>query len=95
MERGNRLTKSMSAAASRHASPSPSLSHSPSSGTANRRVAKLNLYLMRSARTSNEQLHRGLDGSSGTPNKPTIIKRWDGNRRMTVKWDSLRRVGIP
>ena len=87
MERGNRLTKSMSVAATRHASPSPS----PSIRTANRRVAKLNLYLMKSARTSSEQLHRGLDGSSGTP-KSTIIKRWDGNRRMTVKWDSLRRV---
>ena len=75
----------MSAAASRNTSPSPSLA------TANRRVAKLNLYLQRSARTSTEQLHRGVDAISVYP-KPTSIKRWDGNQRMTVKWDSLRRV---
>lgn len=85
MERGNRLTKSMSAAASRNTSPSPS------PGTANRRVAKLNLYLSRSARTSTEQLHRGADASLAIP-KSTCIRRWDGNGRMTVKWDSLRRA---
>lgn len=85
MERGNRLTKSMSAAASRNTSPSPS------PGTANRRVAKLNLYLSRSARASSEQLHRGADASLAIP-KSTCIRRWDGNGRMTVKWDSLRRA---
>lgn len=87
MERGNKLTKSMSAAASRNTSPSPS----PSPITQNRRVAKLNLYLQRSAKISTEQLHRGADASSVSP-KSTLVKRWDGNRRMTVKWDSLRRV---
>ena len=88
MERGNKLTKSMSAAASRNTSPSPS----PSPITANRRVAKLNLYLQRSAKASTEQLYRGADATSVSP-KSTLIKRWDGNRRTTVKWDSLRRVG--
>ncbi|CAD6593612.1 MAG: hypothetical protein ASARMPREDX12_007352 [Alectoria sarmentosa] len=86
MERGNKLTKSMSAAVSRNTSPSPS----PSPITQNRRVAKLNLYLQRSAKISTEQLHRGADASSVSP-KSTFVKRWDGNRRMTLKWDSLRR----
>lgn len=88
MERGNKLTKSMSAAASRNSSPSPSPSPSPIA--TNRRVAKLNLYLQRSAKTSTEHLHPGADVSSVSP-KSTLIKRWDGNRRMTVRWDSLRR----
>ena len=87
MERSNKLTKSMSAAASRNTSPSPS----PSRGAANRRVAKLDLYLQRSARNSKEKLHHRVDADSGT-SKSTHVRRWDGNRRMTLKWDSLRRV---
>ena len=88
MERCNKLTKSMSAAASRNTSPSPSTSASAT--TANRRVARLNLYLQKSAK-STDKLQRGTDASSLSP-RSTFIKRWDGNQRMTSKWDSLRRV---
>ena len=78
-DRGNKLTK-----------PSPSSRGVSPAGT-NRRVAKLNLYLQRSAKISVEQLQRTADPVQATP-RNTDIRRWDGNRRTTIKWDSVRRV---
>ena len=79
-ERGNRLSKAMS----------PQRTGSPSNP--NRRVAKLNLYLQRARQGSSDHLHP--IASEIKPNSPrnTDIKRWDGNRRVTIKWDSMRRV---
>lgn len=78
-DRGNKLTK-----------PSPSSRGVSPAGT-NRRVAKLNLYLQRSAKISVEQLQRTADPVRAT-SRNTDIRRWDGNRRTTIKWDSVRRV---
>ncbi|KAK4692740.1 hypothetical protein P7C71_g4522, partial [Lecanoromycetidae sp. Uapishka_2] len=79
-ERGNKLTKANPT--SRGVSPA---------GT-NRRVAKLNLYLQRSAKNSVEQLPIQQNAETApTASRNSDIKRWDGNRRMTIKWDSVRR----
>lgn len=78
-ERSNKLTKS--SPASRSSSPSH----------ANRRVAKLNMYLSKSAKNSTDQLQRTASVAPEFP-RSTNIRRWDGNRRMTIKWDSIRRV---
>ena len=69
---------------------SPQRTGSPSNP--NRRVAKLNLYLQRARQSSSD--HLPTINSGIKPNSPrnTDIKRWDGNRRVTIKWDSMRRV---
>ena len=82
-ERNSRLTKSNPG--SRNQSPC----------TNNRRVAKLNMYLSR--RSSSDQLHRPSTAGNAEPPeyasfKHTDIKRWDGNKRMTVKWNCIRKV---
>lgn len=79
LERSGKFTKSSSA--SRNASPS----------TPSRRIAKLNLYLSKAASKSSDQLKTA---SEPLPDSPRVssIRRWDGNQRTTVQWDSVRRV---
>ena len=80
-DRGSKLVKPMPS--SRIASPA---------GT-NKRVAKLNLYLQRSAKSSVENLHKVADPIS-IPPRTSDVKRWEGNRRVTTKWDFVRRVSL-
>ena len=78
-ERPGKLNKSNTA--SRNASP----------GYPNRRIAKLNMYLSKSAKNSSDQLHCPST-TIPIPPRVTCVRRWDGNRRTTIKWDSVRRV---
>ena len=68
-----------------------SRSSSPAPG--NRRIAKLNMYLSKSQRGSATNLS-GFMEPLAAPSQIREIKRWDGNRRLSAKWDSVRRVRI-
>ncbi|KAL8949209.1 MAG: hypothetical protein Q9222_004659 [Ikaeria aurantiellina] len=68
-------------------------SRSNSPGAPSRRIQKLNSYLSKMASHSSDNLHT----ASVTFTKPiepmrnTSIRRWDGTRRTTTNWDSIRR----
>lgn len=69
-------------------------SRSNSPGAPSRRVQKLNSYLSKMASRSTDNLQKGAT-TSDTPLEPirtTNIRRWDGTRRTTTNWDSVRRV---
>ena len=66
-------------------------SRSCSPAAPNRRIAKLNMYLARSAASSNQDLHRRMDIVTYPP-RTLCVKRWDGNSRTVTKWDSIRKV---
>ena len=73
---------SASRSGSRSGSPAPS-----------RRVAKLNMYLARSAATSTPDLRSTADAVVNPP-QSFNVKRWDGNCRTTMNWDSIRKVSM-
>ena len=79
IERPAKLTKS-----------NPS-SRSCSPAVGNRRIARLNSYLSRSSRTSISNMISTIEPIPNLPHSREV-KRWDGNGRMTMKWDSVRRV---
>ncbi|KAL8761603.1 MAG: hypothetical protein Q9184_002278 [Pyrenodesmia sp. 2 TL-2023] len=68
-------------------------SRSNSPGAPSRRVQKLNSYLSKMASRSTDNLQR----VAPTPDNPlepirmTNIRRWDGTRRTTTNWDSIRK----
>lgn len=64
------------------------------SPTQRRRASLKELYSMKGGHRSSPQLSRG-NGSAATirnPARAAKIKRWDGKRRTTTIWDSLRHV---
>lgn len=64
------------------------------SPTQRRRASLKELYSMKGGHRSSPQLSRG-NGSAATirnPARASKIKRWDGKRRTTTVWDSLRHV---
>lgn len=72
-------------------------SRSNSPGTPSRRIQKLNSYLSKMANNSTENLNRASEPMTGPPpvyepTRTTSIRRWDGARRTTTNWDSIRRV---
>ncbi|KAL9129275.1 MAG: hypothetical protein Q9217_002222 [Psora testacea] len=77
-ERPAKLTKSNPA----------SRSCSPAVG--NGRIAKLNLYLSKYVKNSTSSISPSTDPVLASPHTREV-KRWDGNSRMTVKWDSVRK----
>ena len=73
-------------------------SRSNSPGAPSRRIQKLNSYLSKMGSTSTENLSRPSEPVKA-PMKPmiepvraTMTRRWDGARRTTTNWDSIRRV---
>ncbi|KAL8753840.1 MAG: hypothetical protein Q9199_004749 [Rusavskia elegans] len=71
-------------------------SRSNSPGTPSRRIQKLNSYLSKMANNSTENLNRASEPMTAPPpvyqpTRTTSIRRWDGARRTTTNWDSIRR----
>ncbi|KAL8842536.1 MAG: hypothetical protein Q9170_000490 [Blastenia crenularia] len=68
-------------------------SRSNSPGAPSRRIQKLNSYLSKLASKSSENLLRTTAPLDNTmePIHTTNIRRWDGARRTTTNWDSIRR----
>ena len=69
-------------------------SRSSSPSASSRRVQKLNSYLSKIASKSAENLSRAAESSDESMEllRKTNIRRWDGTRRTTTNWDSIRRV---
>lgn len=72
-------------------------SRSNSPGAPSRRIQKLNSYLSKMANNSAENLNRASEPMTKPPpvyepTRTASIRRWDGTRRTTTKWDSIRRV---
>lgn len=72
-------------------------SRSNSPGAPSRRIQKLNSYLSKMASNSTDNLSRLTEAMSKPaapvePIRTTSIRRWDGSRRTTTNWDSIRRV---
>ncbi|KAL8911271.1 MAG: hypothetical protein Q9172_007697, partial [Xanthocarpia lactea] len=79
-----------------HISRSMPGSRSNSPGAPSRRIQKLNSYLSKMAMNSTENLNRTSEPLSMPaplfePTRATSIRRWDGARRTTTNWDSIRR----
>ncbi|CAL8575188.1 hypothetical protein XPA_001128 [Xanthoria parietina] len=71
-------------------------SRSNSPGAPSRRIQKLNSYLSKMANNSAENLNRPSEPMTQPPpvyepTRTASIRRWDGARRTTTKWDSIRR----
>ena len=73
------------------ARPSIAGSRSSSQGSLGTLSSKVDLYSLSSWSKSSHQLH-GATSMIGSSFRGTSTKRWDGNRRTTTNWDSLRRV---
>ena len=70
-------------------------SRSCSPAVHNRRIAKLDQYMAKSLkRNSVTTLNQSSEHNPHALSSHSIkeVKWWDGNQRMTVKWDSIRRV---
>lgn len=69
-------------------------SRSNSPGAPSRRVQKLNSYLSKMASRSTDNLQKAAPTLDNPlePIRTTNIRRWDGTRRTTTNWDSIRRV---
>lgn len=75
-------------------------SRSSSPASSSRRVQKLNSYLSKMANRSTDNIRMTDDIQRATtsvdsplePIRTTNIRRWDGSRRTTTNWDSIRRV---
>ncbi|KAL8870948.1 MAG: hypothetical protein Q9174_003123, partial [Haloplaca sp. 1 TL-2023] len=71
------------------------LEKSNSPGAPSRRIQKLNSYLSKMGSTSTENLSRPSEPVKAPiiePVRATMTRRWDGARRTTTNWDSIRRV---
>ncbi|KAL9590475.1 MAG: hypothetical protein Q9203_000703 [Teloschistes exilis] len=68
-------------------------SRSNSPGAPSRRIQKLNSYLSKMASQSTDNLTRLSEpmSNSSEPVQTSITRRWDGARRTTTNWDSIRR----
>ena len=49
------------------------------------------MYLARSAANSTQDLHQTIDVIAHPP-RTALVRRWDGNHRTVIKWDSIRKV---
>ncbi|KAL8693823.1 MAG: hypothetical protein Q9218_001423 [Villophora microphyllina] len=68
-------------------------SRSNSPGAPSRRIQKLNSYLSKIASNSTDNLSRMTEPVSQPvePVRASVTRRWDGARRTTTNWDSIRR----